>query len=272
MNDFPLFDESDFIKARRQFHLIAQIIGACRKALVKPIAKNDNLWLSVTEGGFGTPPIDLYNELEIGCNPEKQIIEIANNKDAYESISFTGKSRTEICNELSDALKGFNVDAEIDLSEFHSDKAFNITENHAKDFHTQLVNYNTLLREFHKGIPFSPGVKTPICMWPHHFDNAFKWFSGKRINEEDEFMGIGISNGDELFELPYIYMTFYPPLKKTNTLEISDGTILYDREWTGLVLPYDTIIEKKTIDAQKKVIEDYFTTSFKSIARGFTKR
>ena len=95
-------------------------------------------------------------------------------------------------------------------------------------------------------------------MWPHHFDNAFKWFSGRKIDDGDEQMGIGISNGDDNYELPYIYMSFWPPLRKTNTLQIADGAVLHDTDWTGLMLPYESLMEKKTIDLQQKLIEDFF--------------
>src|SRR5437762_2772522 len=131
MTEFPSLDESDFIKTRRKIHSIAKVIGKFREALVKPIAKNDNLWLKAGEKGFDS------------------------------SIKY------------------------------------DISEQSAKDFLVQFANYNELLTDLHKKLNI--GVKTQICLWPHHFDNAFKWFSGKKINEEDEYMGIGVSNGDEMY-------------------------------------------------------------------------
>lgn len=270
MNSFPILNESTFVKTRRQFHVIAEIIGKCREMLVKPIAKNDNLWLTVTDGGFGTPPIELYNELEIGCNPRELIVEVANNKNKYDSVVIAGKTPKEISEELLGVLKDYGVNETIDLSKFGSPNPIDINEIDAAEFHSQLVNYNELIKNFHKGIP--SGVKTQVCLWPHHFDNSFKWFSGRKIDDQDEQMGIGISNGDDIYELPYIYINFWPSLRKTNTLEIAPGAILYDQEWTGLVLPYDEINEKKTIDAQKKVIDEFFEISFRSVARAFTKR
>src|SRR5437870_4883576 len=118
MQDFPILNESVFVKMREQFHTIAGIIGKCRETLVKPIAENDNLWLSVTDGGFGTTPIVEFNELEIGCNPEKRIIEIANNKNKYDSLVIEGKTPKEISNELLALLKEFGVNTDIDLTNF----------------------------------------------------------------------------------------------------------------------------------------------------------
>ncbi len=271
MKDFPIFDESDFKKTRRQFHLIAELIGEYRKTLVKPIAKNDNLWLSIVESGFCTPPVNEHNELEIGCNPEKLIIEIVNNKNLYESINIIGKTQSALDDELGNTLNSkFGVNTAVDSDNFNSSKIIDIPEKDAEDFSAQLINFNELIKAFHKGI--NVGVKSQICLWPHHFDNAFKWFSGRKIDDEDEQMGIGISNGDDNYELPYIYVSFSPPLRKTNTLLIAEGAVLHDTDWTGLMLPYESVIEKKTIDAQQKLIEDFFSTSFASVQRGFSKR
>lgn len=129
-----------------------------------------------------------------------------------------------------------------------------------------------LLNDFRKRIPAGDGVKAQICLWPHHFDNAFKWFSGKKIDDVYEQMGIGVSNGDEMYELPYIYMTIYPELRKMNTLEIPEGAHLHDTGWQGLILTYDAITEKKTAEEQRASVNNFLDVGFKGIKRGFSKR
>lgn len=269
MIQFPSLNESDFIKTRRRIHSVAKVIGKFRETLVKPIAKNDNLYLKIVDKGFCTPAMPEYNELEIGCNLETLKVEVANSKD-YDAIDLPGKTQKLLSDELKSILSKYGVSPELDDSNFDSAKAFDVSENNVKDFLEQFANYNELFTAFHKKI--NVGVKTQICLWPHHFDNAFKWFSGKKINEEDEYMGIGVSNGDEMYELPYIYFTLYPPLRKTNTLEIAEGAFLHDTDWTGLVLPYDAIMEKNDADSQAEFVNNFLDISFKSIQRGFTKR
>lgn len=271
MQNFPEFKESSFVKTREVFHTVAKIIGKFRKTFVKPIAKNDNLYLTVVEQGFCTPLITKYDELEIGCNPEKMIIEIGNASGKYTSFPLNGKTLLAVCEELSSVLKNeFNVNDVIDSSVLDSVDEINIDKQSAKDFLIQLVNFHTLLGSFKKRI--TSGVSSQICLWPHHFDNAFKWFSGKKIDETDEFLGIGVSNGDETYSLPYIYITFYPPLRKTNTLNIPEGAVLHDFGWTGIVLPYESVSELKTIDKQSELINNYFEGSFAVVERAFTKR
>lgn len=271
MQLFPTLDESAYIKTRRRIHSVVKVIGKFRETLVKPIAKNDNLWLSAVEQGFCTPPMNDLSELEIGCNTEKLIIEIADSSNKYKSIEINGKTASALSAELLNVLSSeFNITANIDSLQFDDGKVIEIDSQNAKEFSTQFINYAKLLSGFHKTV--SIGVKTQICLWPHNFDNAFRWFSGRVIGDDEELMGIGVSNGDETYEQPYVYMTLYPPLRKTNTLEIAEGATLHDHEWTGLILPYESVMEKKSAEEQEALINNFFETSFKSIQRGFSKR
>ncbi|MBZ0201470.1 MAG: DUF5996 family protein [Ignavibacteria bacterium] len=198
MTNFPIFDESSYRKTRRQIHALAKVIGRFRESLVEPIAKNDNLWLSVVDKGFCTPPMGRLNDLEIGCNLEELIIEIANDKNKYASVLVNGKTASALCAEIITVLNDeFEIKAGVDPAAFDSAKEINIDIKDSQDFLLQFVNFNSLLKGFHKKI--NEGVKTQICLWPHNFDNAFKWFSGKKIDDGDEFMGAGVSNGDEFY-------------------------------------------------------------------------
>lgn len=270
MHPFPNFDESSYIKTRRRVHSIAKVIGKFRETLVQPIAKNDNLWLTVVEQSFCTPAMGDLNELEIGCNLEKLIVEIANGSGKYASIGINGKTASSLSVELMSVLSNeFNISAQVDSTAFDDSKTFELTGG-AKDFLEQLTNFSSLLQSFHKSV--QGGVKTQICLWPHHFDNAFKWFSGRKIGEEQEQIGVGISNGDETYELPYVYMSLWPELRKTNTMIIPEGATLHDHGWSGLLLPYEAILEKKTAEEQWAYIQNFFDEAFKGIQRGFSKR
>jgi len=273
MQKFPELEESSYKKTRRQIHAVSKVIGRFREALVKPIAKNDNIWLSIVDKGFCTPPMSMLKELEIGCNLETLVIEAADNTGKYASIGVNGKSQAELAEELGNLLESeFGIKADVPGDIFRTDKVIDIDTRASQEFLVQFLNFSELLRDFWKRIAPYDGVKSQVCLWPHHFDNAFKWFSGKKIDDEDEFMGIGVSNGDEFYELPYVYMTFYPPLRKTNTLVVPDGAYLHDEGWTGLMLPYEALMEKKDEESQKQLIDNFFDEGFAGIKRGFGKR
>lgn len=271
MQAFPILSESQFKKTRSQVHSVAKVIGRFREMLVKPIAKNDNLWLTVVPEGFCTPPIQEQKELEIGFDIGKHLLEIADNRGKYASVSVQGMNQRELGAELVSLLNTeFEVNTVVKADVFEHGEAISLNPDEAADFNVQFNNYSKLLRGFWGTL--KEGVKTQICLWPHHFDNAFKWFSGRTIGDEQEQMGIGVSNGDENYELPYIYMTFWPELRKTNTLDIPEGAVLHDYQWSGLILPYEAVMEKKNSDEQKELIENFFTKSFAAVQRAFSKR
>jgi hypothetical protein len=62
------------------------------------------------------------------------------------------------------------------------------------------------------------GDQSPVQVWPHHFDMALTWFSGRRVPDiEDhddeaaaEQITVGFSTGDESVTDPYVYATAYP--------------------------------------------------------------
>ncbi len=273
MQNFPSLQEQQYVKTRRRIHSIAKLVCRLREVLVQPIAKNDNIWLSIVNKGFCTPPMNALNELEIGFNAEILALEIADNKNRYASVAVTGKTLSELCTEVLEVLKlEFNITANVTAGEFDSERKIEIDPEAAQEFLLQFVNFSELLNSFHKGIPFNDGIKSQICLWPHHFDNAFKWFSGRKIDETDEFMGIGVSNGDDMYELPYVYITLYPELRKMNTLELPEGAHLHDSGWQGLLLTYEAITEKKTAEEQEALVKNFFDVGFKGIKRGFTKR
>jgi len=63
-----------------------------------------------------------------------------------------------------------------------------------------------------------PGRTSPVQLWPHHFDLALSWFSGRLVpgvdpadlEQAEEQMTFGFSTGDEGLPEPYLYVTAYP--------------------------------------------------------------
>ncbi len=273
MQNLPSLHEQQYIKTRRRMHAIAKLVGRLREVLVEPIAKNDNLWLSIVNKGFCTPPIAAYYDLEIGFNAELLAVEIADNKNRYASISVLDKSIQTLAAEIISALNAeFGVSPALGAEEFDPNTLVNIEHTDALDFLSQLVSFSELLNNFHASIGYTDGIKTGICLWPHHFDNAFKWFSGRKIDDGDEQAGIGVSNGDDMYELPYVYMTLWPELRKTNTLDIPEGAVLHDGDWQGFILTYDAILEKNNSDDRAALISNFFKSGFAAVKRGFSKR
>jgi hypothetical protein len=62
------------------------------------------------------------------------------------------------------------------------------------------------------------GETGPVNLWPHHFDLAVSWYSGRLVRGADptdeenaaEQVTLGFSTGDEAIDEPYCYATAYP--------------------------------------------------------------
>jgi hypothetical protein len=62
------------------------------------------------------------------------------------------------------------------------------------------------------------GEQSPVQLWPHHFDMALTWFSGRQVPDVEphdveaaaEQIAAGFSTGDAAVPEPYLYTTAYP--------------------------------------------------------------
>lgn len=92
---------------------------------------------------------------------------------------------------------------------------------------------------------------SPIQVFPHHFDLAMSWFSGRLVpgvdptDEEnaDEQMGFGFVTGDESIADAYYYATAYPQPEGWTDLALPDGAYWHTEGWTGAILPYSALLD-----------------------------
>jgi hypothetical protein len=97
------------------------------------------------------------------------------------------------------------------------------------------------------------GEQSPVQLWPHHFDMALTWFSGRRVPGIDpgdieaaaEQITVGFSTGDQAVRAPYVYATAYPQPD-----ELGGGALPPPGRWTtdregfsGGILHYADAVE-----------------------------
>ncbi len=96
---------------------------------------------------------------------------------------------------------------------------------------------------------FAAGLRGEILgpqLWPHHFDLAVLWLSGRQVPGEDpqdeeaadESMNFGFSTGDEGISSPYFFATAYPSLDGLSRPQASSGGRWHAEGWQGAVLDY----------------------------------
>ena len=88
--------------------------------------------------------------------------------------------------------------------------------------------------------------KSPIQVWPHHFDLSMIWLPGPKVpghdpaDEEhaDKQMNFGFAFGDESIPEPYFYVTAYPLPDTLPDAHLPDGTTWHSQGFNGAVLLY----------------------------------
>lgn len=96
-----------------------------------------------------------------------------------------------------------------------------------------------------------PGRHSPAQLWPHHFDLAATWFSGRLVPDVDpldvenatELVGLGFSTGDATIAEPYCYAYAYPTPEGLSDAVLPTPAAWHDEGFTGGVLPYAEAME-----------------------------
>jgi hypothetical protein len=90
-----------------------------------------------------------------------------------------------------------------------------------------------------------PPLTSSVQLWPHHFDLALTWLSGRVVpgreeaaaEERDEQVGMGFSTGDEGDPDPYLYAICHPWPEGVESEPLSIGS-WHSPGWRGAVLPW----------------------------------
>ena len=99
---------------------------------------------------------------------------------------------------------------------------------------------------------------SPVQLWPHHFDWAMSWFSGRTVpgvdandaGAADEQMAFGFSTGDETIAEPYFYVTAYPFPDQLPNAALPEDAVWHSEGFSGAVLAYATLVDAQN-PAQK---------------------
>ena len=100
------------------------------------------------------------------------------------------------------ALASFGIEPSIDQSLFTSTRSGAYDTASVSRFWQALTQIDTIFKQFRGELRQETG---PVQLWPHHFDLAMLWFSGRLVpgqdpdNEEyaDEQMNFGFVPGDD---------------------------------------------------------------------------
>ncbi len=246
---FPPIPLVNWEPTRNSVIVFAQVIGKVRRALTPPQKHWWHVSLHTTSTGLTTSPIpygQLTFTLELDFITHRLVF--STNQGHLATIALRGQSAMRFTESLLVLLSSHGIDIEFDREKFSDPKPLIYDIQAVSRMWAAISQIDSILTEFKGTFRRESG---PVVLWPHHFDLALLWFSGRLVpdqdpeNEEyaDEQMNFGFSTGDGAIPDAYFYITAYPlPAGLTDTA-LPDGAYWQTDGFTGAILPYQTLVE-----------------------------
>lgn len=252
---FPPLPLKKWKETRDTLHKYCKMVGTIREKMSKPEPHWWHISLRINDVGLTTLPL-LISENE----PDKTFeitIDLLNGRLLINSsysekmkIALTGQSLSALCDETCSLLSDIDIEPPIEKPSFINGKPgkFEITD--LKNYWTVLQSINDVFLKFKSKLQ---GQSSPVQLWPHHFDLALSWFSGRLVpgkdpknpEESQEQMTFGFSTGDESIADAYFYATAYPTQESLPDLTLTEDAYWNKQGFTGVVLKYSSLIYAK---------------------------
>lgn len=263
---FPPLPLKEWQATRDSIQGYAQVVGKIRRALTP----HQRHWFEVnlrTAGlGLTTTPIRHENiTFEMLFDYTGHQLVISTSKGDWSEVDLDGQTAEEFCDEVVHALDEMGISVDIDKEQF-SDEEGTYDPDYVEDCWQAISQIDMVLKEFSGQLR---GRKGPVCLWPHHFDLAVLWFSGRLVpgtdpdDEEsaDEQMNFGFSTGDSSIPDAYFYITAYPWPDGLEDTPLPPAARWQTEGWKGAVMMYSDLI---TAENPRKNLLTFLQTVQKS--------
>lgn len=247
---FPPLPLDRWRETRDTLHGYARLLGKIRRAETPPQKHWWHASLRAAVSGLTTTPIrsgDLTYALTLDLTHHHLLLQTSHGQRV--SIPLEGQSLLALRDavltgmaELGLQMPGFN------LAEFADETAGTYDRGAVETYWHGLSQIDMELKGFRHSFR---GESSPVQLWPHHFDLAVNWFSGRLVPDQnpddpeyaDEQMNFGFSTGDDGMPEPYFYATAYPEPAGWSGGPLPAGARWHSEGWSGAVLPYAALAE-----------------------------
>lgn len=241
---------------RDALHDYARLAGAIRAGLAPRQRHDWHLTLSCAASGLTTtliPADGLGFEVLIDLIQHRWIVTTSSGEQW--STRLRGQSAADLGDETLTFLADLDIRPEIDTEPLERAEPHEFDPLAAERFWQVMVEVDAVLKRFKAGLPGEAG---PVHLFPHHFDLALQWFSGRRIAAPDgpegqlvdEQVGFGFATGDESFGDAYFYAAPYPLPPGLLNAPPPEGGRWVTTGFAGALLPYADLLEADDPPAQ----------------------
>ena len=245
---FPPLDAEAIAGTRDALHAYSRVAGAWCKSVRK---KRKHWWhASLRPSLYGLTTGVLYGstdfEIEIDFASSRLCVRTC---ASARNERLDGQPSSHVATIVREALLTAGVDgALVPAMDFTTDESFGgYSADRANVMHRAIGSVTAALEDFRAGIREE---KSPIQVWPHHFDLSMIWLPGDKVgnidldDEEhaDKQMNFGFAFGDETIAEPYFYVTAYPWADALTKTSLPAGAEWRRNGFKGAVLTYDTLV------------------------------
>lgn len=241
---FPPLPLTQWRTSRDTIAQYAQVLGKIRRALTPQQKHWWHVSLRAASVGLTTTPIPAGDQtFELLLDFTHHRLLFTTSRGQRRDFPLFGQSVYAFKNQIMQLLSEQGIRPEIDHDLFGDDAPGDYNAESVLTYWQSLSQIDAVLKEFQHGFR---GESSPVQVWPHHFDLAVNWFSGRLIPDQDpnnpewsdEQMNFGFSTGDGGIPEPYIYVTAYPTPDGWTGTSLPSAAYWQTEGWTGAVLPY----------------------------------
>ena len=244
----PPLPLADWQPTRRTLHSYVQVLGAVRAALAPRQKQAYHLSLRLTAAGLTTTPLPADpHTFELRLDLTEHLAELVTSQGAQWYQTLTGQPGAEFYEQVVFGLREVGVSANVERPPLATPEGGPYDQEAVGRFWSALAQIDQVLKRFRAEQREETGA---VQFWPHGFDLACLWFSGRKVPGQDpahaaradEQMNFGFSTGDGGIPEPYFYATAYPLPPALSAAPWPADVHWHNQAWNGAVLPYARLV------------------------------
>lgn len=251
---YPSLTLDEWRGTRDAIHAYSRVLGKIRQALAPPRKHWFHITLHAGVMGLRTPRMVKDGvAYELCLDLANDRLTAGSSAGAVSEKAVEGQSVARFRDEALEMLTALGCDVALDPSLFEDDEPLTYDGSGAHRFWQAFTRINSVFERFRGSLREETG---PVHLWPHHFDLAMLWFSGRLVpgvdpaDEEsaDEQMNFGFSTGDESLAEPYFYISAYPAPSGFLDSPLPGGATWHSEGFVGALLPYAALVDAEDGD------------------------
>lgn len=255
MNLFPSLPLAEWRATRDTLHKYCKMVGVIRENFTKPQPHWWHASLQLDKDGLTTLPLqrspdEPLKTFEVKLNLVNRKLLIISSYRETMLVALTGQSLNALCDETCSLLQDLGIRPPLEKPSFIDGRPGKFDSQSIQNYWTAINNISSVFMEFKAAFKEK---SSPVQLWPHHFDLALSWFSGRLIpgkdpkipEESQEQMTFGFSTGDETIPDAYFYATAYPSNEEFFNSALPEGAYWNRSGFKGAVMLYNSLVKDK---------------------------